>query len=148
MAPPRPSRKAPQKGRAATKPAAAESGSTPALEWGSATLGALLLFATLGFLLWDALSGRDAPPDLKVSALAVRAVEGGHLVEFRVENGGDRPAAQVEVEGELSSGGEPDTAGATFDYVPAGSARTGGLFFREDPRQGALTLTAKGYADP
>lgn len=148
MAASRPSRKAAQNGRVARRPAAAESRATPVLEWGSAALGALLLFATVGFLLWEALSGRNTPPDLKVSPLAVRAVEGGHLVEIRVENGADRPAAQVEVEGELSGGAQHDTASATFDYVPAGSARTGGLFFREDPRQGALTLTAKGYVDP
>ena len=43
---------------------------------------------------------------------------------------------------------EPETAEATFDFLPARSRREGGLYFTNDPRIGALTLRAKGYADP
>lgn len=118
------------------------------LEWCAAALGALLLLGTIGFLTWDAFNGRDLPPDLRVTPGAVKLTAGGYLVQFRVENAGDRPAAQVEVEGRLQAAGEEETATASFDYVPAGSGRSGGVVFSADPRQGRLTLSAKGYSDP
>ena len=53
------------------------------------------------------------------------------------------------IEGELvAPGAQAETAEAVFDYVPAHSTRKGGLYFKDDPRTGQLTLTAKGYIDP
>ena len=144
----RKSPKAPAKARPRAKPAAAERHEPPLLEWCAAALGALLLLGTIGFLTWDAFNGRDLPPDLRVTPGAVKLTAGGYLVQFRVENAGDRPAAQVEVEGRLQAAGEEETATASFDYVPAGSGRSGGVVFSADPRQGRLTLSAKGYSDP
>ena len=147
----RPARKSPNakhQARAPATGAAAQREETPLLEWCAAAVGALLLLATIGFLAWDTVSGRGLPPDLRVTSGEVSSTSGGYLVEFRVDNTGDRPAAQVEVEGRLRAGGGEETASTTFDYVPPGSGRSGGLVFGSDPRHGRLTLSAKGYADP
>ena len=61
---------------------------------------------------------------------------------------GDEAAAELGVEGTIERGGQPlETSETTFDFVPSGSVREGGLFFTEDPR-GALTLRSLGYREP
>lgn len=121
---------------------------TPLLEWIAAGVGAALILAVVALLGWEVAAGDDRPPTFGMQSRGATPVEGGFILEIEVENLGDRPAAQVEVEGELSSADGKETAGVTFDYVPGHSTRTGGLFFKSDPKAGSLELTAKGFADP
>jgi uncharacterized protein (TIGR02588 family) len=121
----------------------------PLLEWLIAGLGALLVAGTIGYLAFQALWRDQSPPDVRIVALRVVALEHHHLVEFRAVNQGGSPAAQLLVEGELvGPEGPVETAEATLDYLPPGSYREGGLFFRRDPRELELRLRAKGYAEP
>lgn len=83
-----------------------------------------------------------------VERLGVQQTGTGYLVQIRATNRGGSAAAQVVVEGELKAAAGPETAEATFDFIADHSSREGGLFFESDPRQGALTLRAKGYAAP
>ncbi len=121
---------------------------TPLLEWIAAGVGAALIFAVVALLSWEVAAGDDRPPTFATQSLSATPVEGGFILEVEVENLGDRPAAQVEVEGELGSADGKETASVTFDYVPGHSKRTGGLFFKSDPKTGSLELTAKGFTDP
>ena len=121
----------------------------PLLEWLIAGVGALLVAGTIAYLVVHALWRDQTPPDVRIVAQRVLAVEHHHLVEFRAVNRGGEPAAQLLVEGELiGPEGPVETAEATLDYLPPGSHRDGGLFFSRDPRQFALRLRAKGYARP
>jgi uncharacterized protein (TIGR02588 family) len=132
---------------ATTRQAAAKQ--TPLLEWVSAAVGLALTLAVIGVIGWEALNADDSPPAIVVERLAATRTASGYVLEVKVTNTGGSPAAQVAIEGELTpSGGEPETAEATFDYVPDHSTRTGGLFFESDPNAGALKLTAKGYVSP
>jgi uncharacterized protein (TIGR02588 family) len=118
-------------------------------EWAAAALGLLLVGGALGFLFYQALTGYEAPPDVRVQVLDVHQVGHGYLVEIRVRNYGNTTAAELTIEGELRQGDEPlETSHSTFDYVPARSQRTGGLFFTRDPRQFRLELGPKGYQKP
>jgi uncharacterized protein (TIGR02588 family) len=121
----------------------------PATEWVVAALGAALVAATIGYLVWLALSRDDTPPDVQVVAGRVHAVQNGYVVEFRAINAGGQAAAGLLVEGELTGPqGTVETAEATVDYLPPRSEREGGLIFREDPRRHELHLRAKGYVNP
>ena len=121
----------------------------PLLEWLVAGIGALLVAGTIGYLVYQALWRDQTPPDVRLVALRVLALEHNHLVEFRAVNQGGEPAAQLLVEGELvGAEGPVETAEATLDYLPPGSHRDGGLFFSRDPREFELRLRAKGYARP
>ena len=74
---------------------------------------------------------------------------GGYLVPIEVTNLGGEVAAGLLVEGVLLDGDTVvETSSATFDYVPVGSLRHGGLIFREDPRAYELEVQARGYALP
>jgi uncharacterized protein (TIGR02588 family) len=121
----------------------------PVTEWVVAAIGAALVAATIFYLVWLALSRDETPPDVRVVAGGVLALENGWLVQFRAVNAGGTAAAEVLVEGELrGQGGAIETAEATVDYLPPRSEREGGLIFSRDPRDHELRLRAKGYVDP
>lgn len=121
----------------------------PVTEWIVAAIGALLVAGTIGYLVYLATARDDTPPDVRVVAQGVRALQGGWLVQFRALNAGAQAAAELQVEGELVGPDGPiETSEATIDYLPARSEREGGLIFREDPRAHELRLRAKGYVNP
>ncbi|KQY84934.1 hypothetical protein ASD25_07960 [Brevundimonas sp. Root1423] len=90
-----------------------------------------------------------SPPELSARAASVTSVPSGFRVEIEVANTGRQTAASVEVEGVLTPpAGAPETAAATLDYVPGGGVETLHLLFREDPHQGRLELTVRGWSEP
>lgn len=122
---------------------------TPLLEWIAGAIGLALVLLTAGVIGHEALFGDPSPPAVTVQQGQIHAVKGGWLVEIAAVNSGGSPASQVAVEGELTlSGQPPETAEASFDYVPDHSSRPGGLFFTRDPHGGQLALRAKGYTEP
>jgi uncharacterized protein (TIGR02588 family) len=121
----------------------------PLFEWLVAGVGALLVTGTIGYLVVQGLWRDATPPDVRVEALRVLALEHNYVVEFRALNEGGEPAAELLVEGELiGPDGSVETAEATVDYLPPASHREGGLFFSRDPGAFELRLRAKGYAEP
>src|SRR5687767_252444 len=69
-------------------------------EWAAAALGLLLVGSALGFLFYQALAGRETPPDVQVQVTGVHQVGHGYLVEIRVHNHGNTTAAGLTIEGE------------------------------------------------
>jgi uncharacterized protein (TIGR02588 family) len=121
----------------------------PVTEWIVAALGVMLVAGTIGYLVWLAMSRDETPPDVRVVADGVVALQDGWLVQFRAANAGGQAAAEVLIEGELAGPDGPiETSEATIDYLPPRSEREGGLIFSRDPRQHEMRLRAKGYVDP
>jgi uncharacterized protein (TIGR02588 family) len=121
----------------------------PVTEWIVAALGFMLVAGTIGYLVWLATSRDETPPDVRVVADGVVALQDGWLVQFRAANAGGQAAAEVLIEGELAGPDGPiETSEATIDYLPPRSEREGGLIFSRDPRQHEMRLRAKGYVDP
>lgn len=121
----------------------------PLLEWFVGALGAVLVAAVIGYLVYQALGRDQTPPEVRVVAERVLELRNGWLVQFRAINDGGQAAAQLQVEGELAGPeGVIETGEAMIDYLPPRSAREGGLFFSRDPRAFELQLRAKGYARP
>ncbi len=129
--------------------AAQDAQETPLLEWIMALVGAALIVAAVGFLLYEALTQGDEPPRVVIEVLDVTVQDGRFLVEFDARNTGDETGAGVTIEGQLLQGGEPvETSSVTLPYVPGHSTRKGGLFFTEDPTQYDLQIRALGYERP
>ena len=121
----------------------------PAAEWICAAIGFALVSATLSFLAYRALAGGDSPPDIKIRVESVTQLREGYLVKIAAMNRGERTAVNVKVEAELKAqAGSVETSEMTFTYLPPGSERTGGLWFRRDPSAFELSVSAKGYEDP
>lgn len=124
----------------------------PALEWVASAVGLALTLAILGIIAREAYQGPgDEPPMVEVRSERIVSAGGGRgwVVEFVAVNRSRSTAAAVQIEGRLSSDGrEVATSGATLDYIPGRSERTGGLFFAQDPLAHDLKLRALGYAEP
>jgi uncharacterized protein (TIGR02588 family) len=117
-------------------------------EWAVGAVASAMVVAMVVTLL---LAGRreQTPPRFAITVDAVVASGADYLVQFSIRNEGRKTGAQVIVEGELKGDdGEPETSSVTFDYVPGGSVRHGGMLFRRDPRTAQLTLRPLGYRDP
>lgn len=118
-------------------------------EWVLAAVGLLLVLATVGYLVHDALFASSAPPAPVARVYRVQAQDGQYLVEIEVHNAGQATAASLSVVGRLRQGsGVVEEARTEFDYLPAGSTRRAGLFFRHDPGRYQLELGAESYQEP
>jgi len=123
---------------------------TPLLEWIASGLGLVLLLVLIGVIGREALTGEtDALPAIEIRATSVAKAGSGYVVGIEAVNLSGGTAASVEVEGVLSDGAAAvETSSVTLDYVPGHSTRSGGLFFREDPRRHTLQLRALGFQTP
>lgn len=130
--------------------AAARRDPIPPLEWLAAAIGLLIAIGLIAIIAREGVVAADDPvPQLTVTVGQPIASPTGHVVAIRVQNLSSRTAASVQVEGELKAGaGEPETSGATIDYVPGHSEAAGGLLFTSDPRQGRLEVRIVGYEIP
>jgi uncharacterized protein (TIGR02588 family) len=122
----------------------------PLLEWIAAGIGLVLTLLIIVVIGREAVSGEaEAPPAIEVRAVSLARTSTGFVVEVAATNRSGATAAAVQIEGALSSDDTAaETSSLTFDYVPGHATRTGGLFFREDPRLHELELRALGYQEP
>ena len=131
-------------GRREVKAAATSAG-----EWVVAGLGLVLVLATLGYLLFQAVTEPAEPPLIAVEAGQPRQFAAGYQLSFSARNAGNETAANVTIVGELLANGSPvESSQTTLDYIPAESQRNGGLFFSRDPGEYVLELRAVGYETP
>ena len=123
---------------------------TPPLEWIASAIGLLLLLGALAVIGAEALDGQSGQlPAVEVAVVRVEPAGAGFVVGFEAANRSGGTAASVEIEGALKSGeATVETSGAVIDYVPAHSRRSGGLYFREDPRRHRIELRALGFQTP
>lgn len=129
-------------------PSPAVSAETPLLEWLAAIVGGVLTLAALGVMVVEIARGQSRPPEFLVRGEGVVEIREGYLLELRVDNIGDRPASQVEIEGVIPTAGGEEVAGVTLEDVPARSTRRGGLIFKTRPSARTVELRVLGYAQP
>lgn len=119
------------------------------LEWAIFALSAILVAATAGYLVHDAVRGGETPPLLSVEVGTPEPLSDSWLVPVKVRNQGQETAEGVRVEVTLEIPGAPPER-AEFDvaFVPRESEREGWVTFRADPSRGRLTGRAVGYEKP
>jgi uncharacterized protein (TIGR02588 family) len=114
-----------------------------------AAVGMLFVLGSFAMLVRESLTGGQPVAQISVRVDEILPSAQGFLVNVKIENAGNATAAALSVEGVLIRGGTTvETSLVTVDYVAAGSERDAGLFFANDPRQGDLTVRAKGYIEP
>lgn len=124
--------------------------STPLLEWIVAGLGLVLLGSVLSFLVFDALANRPAaPPEVAVQVLSMESTGNGYRALFRAVNRGGESVQGLVIYGEIRRSSEIiERSWVTFDYLPAGAEKRGGLFFTHDARGFELVIRPLGYEQP
>lgn len=116
-------------------------------------VGLVLVLMILGFLTVQALGPKD-PPDIAVEAGEIGRLGQGFLVQMRATNRGDLAAAEVVIHVTLHAAdaqpGDPpvESRDVTFDFVPAGSSRSGGVVFTHDPAEHLLDFQVQSFIDP
>ena len=114
-----------------------------------AAIGMLFVLGSFAMLLRGSLTGGRPVAEISVRIDEIVPSAQGYLVSLKIENSGNGTAAALNVEGVLRRGGmDLETSLVTVDYVAAGSKRDAALLFSADPRQGELTVRAKGYIEP
>jgi uncharacterized protein (TIGR02588 family) len=122
---------------------------TSMIEWLVAAVGGMLLAAMIGYMVVAGVSEAEGPPSIKISASLPVQQSGIFLVRFEAQNTGKQTASSLVVRATLIQGGkEIETSEVAIDYLPSGSLRSGGFFFKRDPQAYELELTPVGYLDP
>ncbi|SJZ48375.1 hypothetical protein [Consotaella salsifontis] len=116
------------------------------LEWIVGGLSAVLVAAMVGAILFQAIMVADDRPELAAEILAMRRTEAGLLVDFKVVNRGDGTAAEVDVRGRVSGGGEDSHL--MLDYVPARGEAKASFLFPKAGEDARITITPTGYSIP
>src|SRR5688500_8284731 len=109
----------------------------------------LFVLGSFTMLLRESVTGGRPLADVSIRVDEILPSAQGYLVSLKIENSGNATAAALNVEGVLRRGGTTvETSLVTVDYVAAGSERDAALLCSNDPRQGELTVRAKGYIEP
>ena len=114
-----------------------------------AAVGVLFVLGSFAMLLRESFLDQPTDAEITIEVDEIRPSAQGYLVRLTIRNAGNATAASLGVEGVLKRGGtEVETSLVTVDYVAAGSERGATLLFTNDPRQGELTVRARGYIEP
>lgn len=119
------------------------------IEWFTGVLSSCLVLAIMGWILFEATTSSDRPPELSAKVVATEAVSPGWRVMIQVENRGDQAAADVDVKATLRSEDmQLEEAEVTFDYVAAGSTSRGAMIFVNNPANGLLKIVPTSFTEP
>lgn len=119
------------------------------LEWSVFGVGLVLVLATLGFLVREALVGSGGPPEVVARLGAPRASAGGYMVPVEVANVGEGTAEDVTVTVVLEGAGEErEEAQLEIAFLPRDSRRNGYVTFQRDPTGGGLRLGPIAFEVP
>lgn len=119
------------------------------LEWTVFFIGLGLVGATLGYLVYDALTLGDAPPAFEIRLGLPERRAQNFVIPVSIINRGDEAAAAVRVEVTLERDGEEQIrAEFEIDLAPRHATRLGWVAFPVDPNRGRLRAQVLGYRKP
>jgi uncharacterized protein (TIGR02588 family) len=122
---------------------------TPLLEWLVGAVGLILVSGVILFLLYQGFADQNLPPQIHLTVQSMQSAGNQYLVLVKASNQGNKTVKGLVVEGRVEvTQAESETSTLTFDYLPAQSEHTGGLFFINDPRGRKIELRAQGYEHP
>lgn len=127
-----------------------KNGRIPLAEWIVAGLGAVLVLATVGWLMVDLVRDTPAPPVIKLRVDSIARTQNSYVARISASNEGGETAAAARIEGALLDANADviERSEVTLDYLPRQSQRELGLIFQHDPAQYRLQLRATGYRAP
>lgn len=118
------------------------------LEWTVFGISTLLVLAAIIHLLYSALTVRQGPARLTVSAGEAVEESGRTRVPVTVHNSGQQVAANVEVRICIGSGDQRQVAGFTLDFVPRDATRRGSVSFTGTGLPDKPECEVLGYEEP
>jgi uncharacterized protein (TIGR02588 family) len=121
----------------------------PRSEWAVAIGGLVLVVGVIAYLIQVALTDKDTPPDITVTAVDVAPASGGYLVRIEAFNSGGQAAADVRIDATLRQDGAAiERRDLSFDFLPTRSKRRGGVVFRHNPDAFQMELSVVSHREP
>jgi uncharacterized protein (TIGR02588 family) len=122
-------------------------GGRTSAEWVTLALGAAVLLALVGLIVYQFLSTGDEPAAIEVTPLYgdMRMIGGAYYLPVAVHNAGDRAASDVRVEALLADG---ERAPITVAFLDGGETARATLVFSRNPTEGGLRIDVQSYLEP
>ena len=120
------------------------------LEWVTFAVGFILVVSTLGYLIYDAATVSEAPPQIEFQLGTPQSQSQQFIVPISVKNTGNQTAENVQIEVVLESGGEEKERGEfQIAFLPRRATREGWVTFETDPRTAErIKARALGFEKP
>ena len=131
------------------QPSAPDSSRSPAerVTFGIASLILATIVGLIGYTWLD--KQQRQPPTLSVNQGEIREADGQFYVSFEVVNTGGETAESVQVLAELQGAGRVQESGEQqIDFLSGGEKEEGAFVFKQNPRQGQLTIRVASYKLP
>jgi uncharacterized protein (TIGR02588 family) len=118
------------------------------LEWLVTIISGILVFFTLGFLVYQLIYDEQSPPDIEIVLNEISQKDGGYAVAITAKNKGSQTAENVIIEISVEGMDSEEKARITFDYLPGKSSVKGWAIFTEKPQSDKLKTHVLGYELP
>lgn len=111
-------------------------------------LSALLVIATMAYLLYTWIEGASSPPKIVTEIGEISQKGESYEVCLKVRNTGAQTAENVKIEVRAGTTGKAETAEVEFQYLPGRSAAEGRVFFLHPVERSDLRARVKGFKTP
>lgn len=118
------------------------------LEWLITIISAILVFFTLGFLVYQMIFQERTPPNITVVLGEISQKDQAFAIPIQANNEGTETAENVIIEIVSENGQEEEKAEITFSFLPGNSSAKGWITFTKRPNISSLKTHVVGYTTP
>lgn len=111
-------------------------------------ISAILVAATLVFLIYRAITDESTSPDIEVIYGSMEAKGQYYALQITVKNHGTETAENVRIEITTGTGKEVQKSEIEFQYLPGQSSVKGWTTFREMAEKEQIQARVVGYTSP
>jgi uncharacterized protein (TIGR02588 family) len=126
----------------------AKDNSRTVAEWVSFGAAVSVLLVVVAMILVQMTESQDPPSPIAFRHGAIRELEGRYFVPVTVVNKGDKTAADVQVLAELTIDGETTEGDQTLEFLAGDEEEDLTFAFDDDPAEGELVISVRGFATP
>ncbi len=117
-----------------------------ALEWSVLVLSGILVFFTLGFLIYEMIFETQTSPDIVVSHGEIEQKENYLALPVIVTNKGAETAENLRIEITIGMGSEAEKSQMEFQYLPGQSSTKGWATFGKNKHVKDIQIHVLGYS--
>lgn len=118
------------------------------LEWLITIISGILVFFTLGFLVYQLIFEEQTPPNIAVVLGEISRKDDAFAIPIQANNNGTETAENVIIEIIAENGQTEEKAEITFSYLPGKSSANGWITFTKRPDISSLKTHVVGYTTP
>lgn len=118
------------------------------LEWLITIISGILVFFTLGFLVYQLIFEEQTPPNIVIVLGEISEKDGAFAIPIEANNKGTKTAENVVIEIISENGIAEEKAEIIFSYLPGKSAANGWVTFSKKREISSLKSHVVGYTTP